>query len=1051
MSAIDQSVPNRFTPQCFAAAWSVLIGVLAVAGGGTRTTAEDQFVSGTRQITFEGRRAGEGYFSADGHRMVFQSERDPSNPFYQIYLTDLRNGDIRRVSPGYGKTTCAWIHPEGDRVLFAGTMDDPEARQKQVDELEIRAAGKQRRYAWDYDPAYELYEVNLTTGHQTRLSDAVGYDAEASYSPDGTEIIFASNRAAFEPGGLERMSPRQRELFKLDPAFMNDLYIMRSDGTDVRRLTDEPGYDGGPFFSADGTRICWRRFSEDGATAEIFVADRDGRDVRRLTDIGAMSWAPYFHPSGDYLIFTTNRHGFANFELYLVRADGGGQPVRVTHTDGFDGLPVFLPGGDRLSWTSTRGEQSRSQIYLADWDHAAARGALGMDPTDDTSGVDTADDYAAADLMKHVDYLTRKELGGRLTGTEGERMATAYVASYLDGLGFVPAGERGSYFQEFEFPAGSEILPATTAVIHGEPLTLDVDYRPLVFSGDAEMEADEVIFAGYGMQVPPSDSGDRSPEDRADDEVAGGDDDSGDDSADDVNAGAGSIADLLGDGYDSYVHLNVEGRYVMVLRDMPQNISPELRQRMARYSSPRRKAAIARDLGAKGILFVTGPTSGVKNQLIRFDTAASGAKISLAAVSISDEVAQRILGDDDDMDLGNLQRSLDDGSMAMGMLIEETPIAITTSIQRNTGTGRNVIARLPATGDAGAPVQYPVVMVGAHIDHLGRGGGGNSLARDDEQEQIHFGADDNASGVAAMLEIAQSLAAARRSGNLEVRRDLMVAAWSGEELGLFGSQAFIGDVESLLSDAPVPRVDPDSTEARVAAAHGMTTDAAPLGDVIAAYFNLDMVGRLEEKLIVQGIGSSPGFEAEVRRRNVPVGLDLSLDKTATRLPTDASSFVARDVPILSLFTGAHEDYHTPRDTADKLDYESMTDIARLGGLIVRGWLTADQPPPFELDEGESAGQEVPRARLTAYLGTIPDYVPSEVVGLKLSGVSKGGPADLAGVAGGDVIVRLAGKKIEGIYDYTYAIEALKIGQEVEIVVVRGDKTVPMRITPTSRE
>ena len=999
----------------------------------------DQFVSGTRQITFEGRRAGEGYFSADGRRMVFQSERDPANPFYQIYLTDLDTGDIRRVSPGYGKTTCAWIHPDGDRVLYAGTMDDPDARQKQVDELELRASGKQRRYAWDYDPAYELYVKDLTTGHQTRLTHAEGYDAEASYSPDGTEIIFASNRAAFE----SELSPRDAELFKIDPAFMNDLYIMNADGTDVRRLTTEPGYDGGPFFSADGDRICWRRFSPDGATAEIFTADRDGGNVRRLTNLNAMSWAPFFHPSGEYLIFTTNRHGFANFELYLVRADGDGEPVRVTATDGFDGLPVFLPGGDHLSWTSTRNDRKQSQIYLADWDHDAAMEALGL-TADDTAvaASTTGDDYLATDLMRHVDYLTRKELGGRLTGTEGERKATAYVASYLDSLGFVPAGENGTYFQEFEFPAGSEILSTTAATIAGQTLKLDIDFRPLAFSGDGTFAADEVVFAGYGMQIPPTD-----PE-----PGQGGEADDNEPEPEDTDAEQPTLAELMGDGYDSYVHLNVQDRYVMVLRDMPQDISPELRQRMARYSSPRRKAAIARDLGAKGILFVTGPTSGVKNQLIRFDSAASGARISLAAASITDAVAQRIL-DASGKDLHVLQQSIDDGSMAMGLLIEDVPVSITAAIQRNTGVGRNVIARLPADndGDDGDAIQFPVVMVGAHIDHLGRGGGGNSLAREDEQEQIHFGADDNASGVAAMLEMAQYLAAAKRRGQLPMRRDLMVAAWSGEELGLFGSQAFIANIDSLYPDAPVQTVDPDSDAARAAAAHGVSTDAPPLSDVVAGYFNLDMVGRLQDKLIVQGIGSSPNFEAEVRRRNVPVGLALSLDKTSTRLPTDASAFVARDVPILSAFTGAHEDYHTPRDTADKLDYDAMVDIAKLSGLIVRGWLTAETPPQFQLDEGEKSGEEVPRARLTAYLGTIPDYVPSEVVGLKLSGVSKGGPADTAGVSGGDVIVRLAGKKIEGIYDYTYAIEALKIGEEVEIVVQRGNKTIPMRITPAARE
>ena len=267
---------------------------------------------------------------------------------------------------------------------------------------------------------------------------------------------------------------------------------------------------------------------------------------------------------------------------------------------------------------------------------------------------------------------------------------------------------------------------------------------------------------------------------------------------------------------------------------------------------------------------------------------------------------------------------------------------------------------------------------------------------------------------------------------------------------MFGSQAFAEDFYKLYPDAPRPAANDDETAKAVAHAHGSTPDAEALNSAVAAYMNLDMVGRLREKLVVQGIGSSPGFASEVQRRNLPVGLDLNLDKTSTRLPTDASAFVSRDVPILSAFTGALEDYHTPRDTPDKLNYEGISDIARLFGLIARGFLTNAEAPEFKLEEGETQ-QDAPRARLTAYLGTIPDYVAGDVKGLKLSGVAADGPAAKAGVRGGDIIVQLAGKKIEDIYDYTYAIEALKIGEEVKIVVQRGNKTVTMKVTPGSRD
>jgi Tol biopolymer transport system component/Zn-dependent M28 family amino/carboxypeptidase len=969
---------------------------------------EQELIQNARQITFEGRRAGEGYFNADATKMVFQSERDPANPFYQIFLIDLQTGDIERVSPGIGKTTCAWIHPDGERILFSSTHHDEQSVAKQEELLELRRTGKQPRYAWDYDPEFEIYERTASDEYR-RLTNARGYDAESSYSPDGTQIVFASNRAAYS----EELSEREKRLLETDKSYFIDLYIMDADGSNVRRLTDVRGYDGGPFFSPDGNRICWRRFSEDGTTAEIYTMKTDGTDVRRLTEIGAMSWAPFFHPSGDYLVFTTNKHGFGNFELYCVRADGEGEPVRVTYTDGFDGLPVFLPGGDRIAWTSNRTPEERSQIFLGQWNDAEMRRRLGLSKSVDSdrdaalaAAEDTSPEFTSADIARHVDFLTRPELEGRLTGTEGERRATAYVAAYLESIGFEPAGESGTFFDSFEFPAGCELTENNRMKIGDSVGELNVDWRPLSFSGDVEIDPTEVVFAGYGMQVPPSE----------DSEI-----------------------------YDSYVHLNVAGRWVLVFRDMPQNISQERADQLARYRSPRRKATIARDLGAKGIIFVNGPNSKIKDPLIRFDSTAS-AGVSIAAVTVTNEFAAKLFENGSE-ELKKQQTQLDDGSLAMGYVLKGGKASTRVEIERKTGTGRNVVARLPA----GETLNHdqPFVMVGAHIDHLGRGAGSNSMARDDEQGQIHQGADDNASGVAAMLEVAEYLGVEKRAGRLNAKRDLVLAAWSGEELGLFGSQAFVDEFYELFPDAPKAEVDEDAE--RAARAHGMSPKAASLNPAIAAYLNMDMVGRLRKKLVVQGIGSSPKFASLVQRRNVPVGLPLQLDKTSTRLPTDASAFVARDVPILSAFTGAHEDYHTPRDTKEKLNYSGAADIAQLFALLTRGMLTDSSVPEFKLDEGEKEEEDRPRARLTAYLGTVPDYAAGEIKGLKLSGVADDGPAAKAGVRGGDVVVELAGKKIEDVYDYTYAIEALRIGKETSITVQRDGKELELTIVPGSRD
>lgn len=282
-----------------------------------------------------------------------------------------------------------------------------------------------------------------------------------------------------------------------------------------------------------------------------------------------------------------------------------------------------------------------------------------------------------------------------------------------------------------------------------------------------------------------------------------------------------------------------------------------------------------------------------------------------------------------------------------------------------------------------------------------------------------------------MLEIAQHFALASRDRiGGPLRRDVLFAAWSGEELGLLGSTHF---------------VDALAMEGHNANPHEAAGSIYPR---IAACVNMDMVGRMDGKLVLQGVGSSSVWAREIERRNVPVGLPITLQEDSY-LPTDASVFFMRGVPILSAFTGSHDDYHTPGDTPDKLNYEGAADIARLMALVTRGLVSNETPPDYVAQSAPR--QQGGKARLRAYLGTVPDYVEDDVKGVKLSGVTKGAPADEAGLQADDVIVELAGRKIENIYDYTYAIEALKVGEPVELVVQRGAERLAMEITPRSRD
>jgi Tol biopolymer transport system component len=333
---------------------------------------ERDFLTRVRRLTVEGRRSGEGYFSPDGKRLVFQSERDPANPFYQIFTMDLTSGDVKRISPGIGKTTCSFFRPGTSEIMFASTHLDPKSKQYQDDELAFRASGKQRRYSWDYDPEMDIFAYDEKTGATRRLTTAKGYDAEGAYSPDGQWIVFTSMRDAYN----RPLNDKEKADLERDPSLFAEIYIMKADGSGQKRLTTEWGYDGGPFFTHDGSRIVWRHFDETGVLADVWTMKPDGTDKKQITDFGSMSWSPYQHPSGEYFIFSSNKLGFENFELFIVDTAGTKEPVRVTYTDGFDSLPVFSPDGKQLTWTSTRSGGSEGQIYLGQWNHEKAMEVL---------------------------------------------------------------------------------------------------------------------------------------------------------------------------------------------------------------------------------------------------------------------------------------------------------------------------------------------------------------------------------------------------------------------------------------------------------------------------------------------------------------------------------------------------------------------------------------------------------------------------------------------------------------------------------------------------
>jgi Zn-dependent M28 family amino/carboxypeptidase len=425
----------------------------------------------------------------------------------------------------------------------------------------------------------------------------------------------------------------------------------------------------------------------------------------------------------------------------------------------------------------------------------------------------------------------------------------------------------------------------------------------------------------------------------------------------------------------------------------------------------------AREHGAKGVIFVTGPTSPNAGELLKIssDSSIAGSGIAVATAS-SNVVAALFAGSG--KGLGQLQAALDQENphAESGVVLTNVRVRLATSVEHVRKTDRNVIGMIPPARAAASRGDAEYLMIGAHYDHLGHGESG-AMNRKGEEGMIHYGADDNASGVATLLELAEALAAERKRDPASFPRGLIFAAWAGEEMGLLGSSWFA-------EHPPVPLAN------------------------IAAYLNFDMVGRLREnKLTLQGVGSSPVWTKLIEKRNVAAGFQVTLQGDPY-LPTDTTALYPKGIPVLAFFTGGHDDYHRPSDNPDTLNYEGTERIARLARGILADLQKTERPPYAQVTRRDAGGGS--RESLRAYLGTIPDYA-TEVQGVRLSGVRADGPADKAGLKGGDVIVEFAGNKIANIYDYTYAMDAVKIGQPVNVVVLRNGERVSISVTPESRK
>jgi hypothetical protein len=574
--------------------------------------------------------------------------------------------------------------------------------------------------------------------------------------------------------------------------------------------------------------------------------------------------------------------------------------------------------------------------------------------------------FDAKRLQGHVDYLASDALEGRLTGSPGTAKAAEYLSKELRKLGFVPLPGQASYANRFDFVSDVEVVWDSTTVYlmpgaKDDAVQLrDGGFVPTGYSSNGDLQG-EVVFAGYGISVP--------------------------------------------GGYDSYAGLDVTDKIVVVLRHLPVGVSPAQRQELSRYADARYKAAVAKQKGAKALVILTDEwfTPGADSR-VRVERSGSVAGIPVIQLSKAALVENLT----DTLRLHRAIAALDTATRSVpGFALAPFMIELHVRLRTRRASDANVVAMLPPA--PGTPTEY--IMIGAHYDHLGHGHSGSLARTDAERSAIHNGADDNASGVATVLELARTLAAEKGR-----QRGLIVAFWSGEELGLIGST------------------------------HFATSPPLPLSTV-SAYVNFDMVGRLRDsKLSVQGLGSSAQWRPLVQ---AALAAQPSLVPQFTDdpyLPTDVTAFYPKGVPVLAFFTGSHDDYHRPTDDAPTINYPGMQQVAAAAASTIWPLLTREQTPVYQkVEQALSARGGVMGTRIS--VGTIPDYSYEVGDGMKLAGVRGGSAADKAGLKGGDILVEFAGQKVGSVQDYMVAMSGCKPAVAVKAVVRREGQRLELSITP----
>jgi len=567
-----------------------------------------------------------------------------------------------------------------------------------------------------------------------------------------------------------------------------------------------------------------------------------------------------------------------------------------------------------------------------------------------------------AGIRRTIEYLASDKLEGRRTGTKGANLAGDYVEAQFKAAGLKPGVSGKSYRQEFPYVTHVEIGPANTfsAVREGSNVKLAVsEISPVGFSSNGKVSDAQLVFAGFGITAK-------------------------DQKYDDYNRNGAP--------------LDVKGKVVIAFDGNQANDDPHS---PFRRFDLRTKASIAKENGAVGLIVISREKNFADERLRKLTFDQTLGTSAVPTFIVSRKGAAELFG----LDAAALNKLEADTINGEGVVSPATAtVRFNVELVQKSVPAYNIIGVLPGNDPK---LKDEVIVIGAHYDHLGRGGSG-SLAPN--STEIHHGADDNASGTAAIIEMAKNFAHSKKNA-----RTLLFISFSGEEEGLYGSNWYVNN----------PTV--------------------PIAQTVAM-INLDMVGRLNEgKLTVGGMGTAAEWKGLVEKLSNDASgksifhLQLSDDGFG---PSDHSSFYGKKIPVLFFFTGTHADYHKPSDTAEKINYDGEYEIVQLVERIVNALDASPTRPTYEV----AKSAPVARTAFNVSLGTVPNYAETSD-GLHLDAVRDNSPAAEAGIKGGDIVIKLAGKEVRNISDYMFALGEMKAGETYEIVVRRGSETLTLKIVP----